>query len=225
MATTCQTLIEAAYARSTANDPGDLSADPELIGVIDRRLKAIYSFAARVNKYYFAKSVPVVGSSGSWAFPSDSESVFYVESTVPAEVHIVPFKDRLSALAPRVYKYGQALKTVGQAGDPANNATLTLFYSYQHPALNPALSASHATNTLEANWPEEFNDLVVFRLCRYLATKDGVREDLGPIVDEEKELTKVFIRHLQNYNNGVKGRFAHDLELISISDTLIGSPE
>ena len=207
MATTCKDIIEAAYARSSFNDPDKLATNAELIGVIDRRMKQLYSIVADHNPLYFGATQTVVGSSGTWARPADAELVFRIETQAGEEVHIVPFEDRSAEMPPRVYEFGQKYYSVGQSGDPQPTDQLKFYYSKRHPSLDPTKPPSDAANTLDATWPEQFNDLVVLHVAKYLATKDGRPEEVALLTQEEQLLMAVFIDHLRHENYGVKTRW------------------
>lgn len=234
MTTTARTLIDAAYASSAANDPNKLATDTELIGVIDRRLKQVYSFAARQNPFYFGGSISVIPDGTKWVRPATAELMFHVEAdgaagtgadrkitTVGLEVSIVPFEDRQAEMAPRVFPFGRAYLTVGLAAtDPSasvNGDKLKFFFSRRHADLNPALPATDAANTLEADWPEQFNDLIVLRIARYLSLKDIARStpELTALNDEVKDLFELFRLHLEHENYGMKARWGQVSRVVS----------
>jgi hypothetical protein len=207
MATSSKTLIDAAFARSTFNDPGKLANDPELIAVIDRRVKQLYSLASGINPTFFGDQDDVTGVGGAFAIPTDAEMVLRIEEADGTEVNIVPFEDRTNDLAPRVYQFGSSYYTVGAAGDPGDTDTLTFFFSKRHPDLNPTLAAAHATNNLDASWPQSFNDLIVLHLSKYLAVKDSRSEEVPQLEKEETALLQVFVDHIANSNYGMKSRW------------------
>lgn len=234
MTTTARTLIDAAYSRSAANDPNKLATDTELIAVIDRRLKQIYSFAARQNPFYFGQSTSVTGDATKWVRPTAAELVFKVEADGPAgtgvdrkittvglEVSLVPFEDREAEMAPRIYPLGRAYYSVGIAAtDPSasiNGDKLKIFYSRRHADLNPALPATDAANTLEADWPEQFSDLIVIHLSKYLNIKDIARSpaEFQALDAEEKGLFGVFAQHLEHENYATKSRWGQTSRVVS----------
>lgn len=234
MTTTAKALRDAAYSRSAANDPDKLATDFELIGVIDRRLKQIYSFAARNNPFYFGQGTSVTGDATKWPRPTAAELVFKVEAdgpagtgvdrkitTVGAEVSIVPFEDREAEMAPRVYPLGRAYYSVGIAAtDPSasvNGDKLKFYYSRRHADLNPALPPTDAANTLDADWPEQFNDLIVLHLAKYLNVKDVARSapEFTALDAEEKALFGVFAQHLEHENYGMKARWGQVSRVVS----------
>jgi hypothetical protein len=214
MSTTAKQIIEAAYSRSTFNDPDKLATNAELIGVIDRRLKQLYSIAARANPTYFGKSADVVGVASAYARPTDAELVMRIEGSVGTvtdgtEVSIVPFEDRNAEMAPVVYLFGSNYISPGGSGNPAATDTLTFSYSKRHPNLDTTLASDHSTNTLDSSWPEQFNDLLVLHVAKYLAAKDNRTTEISVLAAEEAALMEVFLRHLGHVNYGMKARWGH----------------
>jgi hypothetical protein len=218
MATTARDIINAAYSRSTFNDPDKLATESELIGVIDRRMKQLYSIVARHNPLYFGASLaqPYSAPAGGWPRPADAELVVRISNPGGGEVHIVPFDDREAEMAPRVYQFGQVYRSVGATGDPANSGSLTFFYSKRHKDLVSSESATTTNNTLEASWPEQFNDLIVLHVARYLSTKDQRVEEVQVLMAEAAELMEVFLRHLAHENYGMKSRWGQRARLVSL---------
>lgn len=226
MATTLKDLIEAAYSRSTFNDPDKLATDYELIGVVDRRIKALYALAARHNPYYFGKKSAAVTYDGGvtgWPRPGDAELVAHVESggavggavAANKEISITSFEDREGEMPPRVYQFGTAYYTVGAAGDPNSTDTMVFFYSRRHKDLSPNQATDSTANTLETDWPEQFNDLIVLHVAKYLATKDGRSEEVQLLSVEEQSLLQTFIMHLEHVNYGVKSRWGQRARVVS----------
>jgi hypothetical protein len=219
MATTAKQIIEAAYARSTFNDPDKLATNSELIAVIDRRLKQLYSVASRANPAYFGTSANATGVASAYTRPTDAELVMRVEgvSGVVAsgtEISIVPFEDRNAEMAPVVYLFGSSYISPGGAGNPAATDTIKFYYSKRHPNLDPTLASDHATNTLDTSWPEQFNDLLVLHVAKYLATKDNRTAEIQVLNGEEAALIEVFMRHLGHVNYGMKSRWGHRARVV-----------
>lgn len=202
----CRMIIDAAFGRSEFFDRGVTAKDPELIGVIDRWARAFYAKAAQVDPTFFGDEDDVTGVSGVWTRPSTAEAVYYVETAAGVEVHIVPFKEREDELAPRVYRYGLNYRTVGLSGDPGVADVLTFYFSKKHPDMDRTLSAAHATNQLDSTFPDEFFDLPVARVARYLASKVERQALADEFEAEEKELQATFELHLQNQSVGVHSR-------------------
>jgi hypothetical protein len=215
MSINCKQIIEAAYSRSTFNDPGKIATDKELIGVIDRYMRALYAQVARVNPDYFGDSAAVAGSSGTWARPAAAEVITRVETAGNSEVNITPFKDRQAEVAPRIYRYGPSYRTVGLTGDPGASDTLTFFFSKKHPNLDPTLAADNVANQLDATFPSQFFDLPVIRVGRYLAVKDGRGGEVQMMDSEEASLMQILQLHLENQDAGMVSRFRQKPRLVA----------
>lgn len=218
MPTTAKAIIDAAYARSTFNEPDKLATNSELIGVIDRRLKQLYSLAARNNPLYFGKRLPVTYDAGvqGWPRPNDAEmvvSLYY--SATGDEVHIVPFDDRIAEMPPRVYEFGKVYFSVGTPSDPTAES-IDFFYSKRHPDLDASQPATAAVNTVDSSWPEQFNDLMVLHVARYLSIKDQREGEVQILAAEEAALLEVFFRHLAHENYGMKARWGQRARLVSL---------
>lgn len=210
MATTALTIIEAAYARSTFNDPDKLATPLELVAVLDRRVKNLFSHAARINPFYFATTTTKTYSAPGWARPSDAEMIIKVENNSSgAEINVVPFEDKQADFAPRVYELGQVYRTVGLTDDPTTGDTLKFYYAKRPDSLTVASS------TIDALWPEQFNDLLVLHIAKYLATKDARPEDVALLAAEEAALLETFSRHLAHENYAMKARFGHRARMVA----------
>lgn len=203
----CKQIIEAAYSRSTFNDPGKIATDKELIGVIDRYMRRLYAEVAKANPDYFGDSLAVTGVGGAWTRPATAEVITEVRNATGGEVNITPFKDREAEVAPRIYRFGQTYRTVGLTGDPAVTDVLTFYFSKKHPNLNVDLAADNAANELDETFPEQFFDLPVIRVGRYLARKDGRGDEEQSMIREEQELMEIFYLHLENQDAGMVSRF------------------
>lgn len=173
MSTTAKDIIEAAYARRTANHPEKLATKSELISVLSRFLQRISADVAKVNPWYFSTQEDVTGSSGVWDRPASAVVVMHVENASGTEVSIVPFRQRDAEMAPRIYPLGRTFKTVGEASDPSGSDVLTFTFSERLDALDSTAQWDAAANTLADTWPEHHNDLLADHLAAYLAIKDG----------------------------------------------------
>lgn len=223
MATTCKQIIEAAYARRTANDPDRLATKAELVALIDRLVKAVYARVGKVNRRYFGATADVVGDGTKWARPSDATAVLWVESAGPAgsgsnanltpgaRVHITPFSDRDAEMSPKIYPFGSFYFSAGGAEDPdptADGDKLRFYYAQRHPDLDPMQEPDAAANTLSASWPEHYNDLLVSRVARYLATKDGRGSDeIAHLNAEYEELLALLLDEVKQDNDRISQRW------------------
>lgn len=202
MSATAQQLIEAAYARSTANDAGKLATDAELIGQLDRtyqRLYALLAVAAGDNALTSVALSPS-GSPASAALPTDVIDVVRVErASDGAKVNLIPAaeKDRAWHLAPAVYRQGQSLISRGKTGDPVGGTALTAY------VLDAPASLTSLNSTLDPRWPHRFDSLLVLDLALYLADKDDARNpaDYQELRGDFKDEMAVFDALVGNSNS------------------------
>lgn len=211
----CRMIIDAANARSTFNDPGASSTDKELIGVVDRFMRLLYAETAREDPTFFGGSELVTGVAGVWARPTDAEIVYLILNGSDAKVSVVPFDRKEEEVAPRLYRYGSNYYTVGLTGDPGVTDQLTFYFSIKHPNLDNTLAADHATNQLDSTFPDQFFDLPVAHVARYLAVKENRGSEVGAIDIEITELKNLWRLHVESQNIGVKSRFGRSPGLIS----------
>lgn len=190
MATTVRQIIDAAYATSKKNQPGAIASETgELLEMVNRSLRGFFAEGARHNRKFFGRRIEVefnAGASGGWQRPEGAESVVRIEagddvkdgagSTISAGTQIVevPFDQRNAEPGkPCIYSYGQVYYSAGNERDPAEGDLI--FFCSMRPALLTALEG--VEGTLDPLWPEQFNQLLILDVARYLAVKDGGRED------------------------------------------------
>lgn len=172
--TIAQEWIEAAYARSSANDAGKLASDAELVGHVSRVLARLFVLFARARPDE-AQSVLVLGVNGSPATaPIGVEliDVRRVQTAAGAKVHVIPAteQDRAWHIAPSVMRVGGTLVSRGKVGDPIAGDTLTL-YVLDQPAPLVGL-----TSVIDPRFPQRHYQLPIDLLALYLDTKDTGRE-------------------------------------------------
>lgn len=177
MPASAQQLIEAAYSRSTANDPGKLAVDGELLGVLNRIYQLLYALKAVSSPaaHTAVTNLVLVASAGS--IPTDAIDIRRVEGvsgTVAAgtKINVIPAeeKDRSWHLAPRMYRQGNSLISIAGVGDPGATDTVKLFY------LDAPATLSALATTLDARYPVRFEELLIVELAMYLSTKDINRD-------------------------------------------------
>lgn len=174
---TAQEWIEAAYARSTANDPGKLAVDAELLGHLDRFYQRIYPL--------FAKARPdEAGTRGTWVMsgtpaaftiPVETFAITSLHLASGGQVHLIPVheKERRWHIAPAVMRVGAQLVSRAMTGDPVNGTSLSVVY-LDPPAPLVALNA-----TVDTRFPTRHHQLCVDALALYLDTKDAGRDPAG----------------------------------------------
>lgn len=196
--TTVQQLIEAGYARSTANDPGKLGGDLELIAFLNRRYQLRFALLASASgDNMLAKtSLALAGAPAALVLPGDLIDLIRVENTAGAKVHVIPAdeKGRSWHLTPAVYRQGLSLVSLMRSGDPGIASALTLFYLDAPTALTLLASA------LDARYPARWEGLLINDLALYLSTKDEGRSE-----GEYKELATEIAKDEQAFNLLVYG--------------------
>jgi len=206
--TTVQDILYAAYSRSTQNNPGTIATEStELLSVVQRAIDGAYAFAARINPTFFADTADVVGVGSVWARPELAESIFLIEESDGTEVAVVPYNDRgAEALKPSVYEFGQNFYAAGNvAVDPGATDTLT-FYFASRPA-----TLTDLTDTLDALWREQFNELLVTEVAIYLAVKDGAGQsrqtELQALIGERNRWANRMAAHLEHATANLRRRW------------------
>ena len=204
MASTCQQIIDRAFAKSAAARPNTQTAPQQLIDRVGQCLRECFQVLSRenINLVGVVATVPFNGT--GWTRPADCMRVILVQAalgtiaspTIPVgtEIIVVPFDDLLiSSGVPCVTELGQAFIPTGQAIDPSGG-TITLTYA-RAPVL-PVL----ASDLIDPFFPTMFDDFLQYDLAAYLAVQDKRTEDeqtflgmksgvLGQITDWAKEQT------------------------------------
>jgi len=172
MPTSVQQLIEAAYARSSANDPGKLAEDLELIGFTNRLYQAMYAAMAAASPEQFLTRVSVTLAGGVGGLPDETIDVRRVQSASGLRVNISPIEelDRLWQFAPVVFQEGNNLVSRGGVGDPGPADVLTAWVVAPPPTLDDL------ADLLDLKFATRFVELLVLEIAIYLDTKDEGRD-------------------------------------------------
>lgn len=173
MPSNVQSLIEAGYAHSSANDPGKLGVDLELINVLNRAYQSRYAlWALKTGDASIAlTTLTFAGVPASVALPVDIIDIARIETTTGGKVNLVPSteKDRAYHLSPSVLRQGLSLVTRGQPSDPVAGTTITLYYD------DSPVPLTTLAQTLDPRYPARFEALLILRVALYLDSKDEGR--------------------------------------------------
>lgn len=174
MATTVQVLIEGGYNRSTANDPGKLAVDDELIAHVNRVYQRAWALVARARPDEFGVDVDLTALSGTppaTALPANTIAVVDLRDADGAVVNVIPVTERtrLWHQPPCVYRLGASLVTRNQANDPIAGDVLTLTH------LDAPTALTALASTLDTRWPVRHDQLLVDWIAVYLSVKDDGR--------------------------------------------------
>lgn len=174
MATTVQQLVEGAYSRSTANDPGKLATDGELIGVANRLFQAYFALAAAASPERFVSktTVTLAGSPPTATAPLEVIDIRRVESAAAVKINVIPLeeKDRGWHLAPAIFRQGSSIVSRAGSGDPVATDVLTLW------VLDAPATLAALTDSIDARFPTRNVELIIVELAMYLSTKDADRD-------------------------------------------------
>lgn len=173
MSSSVQQLIEAGYVRSTANDPGKLSSDQELIAYLNRCYQTLYAIMAVSIKDAANTFVTLTfaGSPATASIPTEAIDLERLETLAGENAYLIPVdeKDRGWHIPPSVYRKGNLLVSRGLTGDPVGGTQLRLHYK-DNPAQLTALN-----DTLDARFPFRYENILVLDLALYLSIKDEGR--------------------------------------------------
>jgi hypothetical protein len=193
MTISVQTILDAAYARSLANDPGKLAQDLELIGVLDRRYQFMWALlAAKYPDAMAARAAltALAGAPPATDVPAGVLNILRLENATGKKVWLVPIQDRGKkyVLTPAVYRLGNTLVTLGRAGDPVATDVLTSWHN-DSPAALTAIG-----NSLDTRFHDRWAELLIVMLALYLAVKDETRrpEEVKALAAEFDQLHKIF---------------------------------
>ena len=192
--TTPRDILEAAYATSLQNQPGIIAEEEsELLAVVNRKLKAIYTMSIGVDPTYFADSLSVAEASGEWIEPEAAASIFYMEQDSDG-AEVVPVLIEEQDADPTklaVYAVGRTLYA-SATNPPTGN--VTLYYTVE-----PA-DAADLNTALDATWDEAHNELLIAEVALFLAVKDGRPEEYeGLVLDRNLALNRMLAKLVSHY--------------------------
>lgn len=202
--TTVTDILVAALARSQKNRPNAIATNAsELLEVVFRAMRALYALAAEVNPTFFADSDDVAYAAPGWARPPEAENVFRIELD-GTEVAVVPYDDLGAETGmPAVYALGQIYRSAGNADDPTAADTLRIFFS-RLPEKPTSVS-----DTLDAQWPEQFNELLNLEVAIYLALKDGRMDEVQILRPARDGWATLYGKFLEHETSNLRRRFGH----------------
>jgi hypothetical protein len=219
--TTVRDILTAAYNRSTKNKPGTIATEStELVQVVLRRQRFYYALAPRINYTYYAGFADVTADRESggpinegWPRPQEAEAVFRLEWThettgpvvqaARTEIKIVGCDDPGAEQGmPAVFRIGQTYFPAGNALDPTGGM-IRMFFS-RRPT-----DPKQLTDKLDPQWTEQFNELLILDVARYLAKKDGRTSEATDFQDERKEVLLDWAMFLEHCDVNEVRRFAN----------------
>lgn len=178
---TCQQIIDRAFAKSAAARPNTQTSPTQLVDRIGQCLREAFQVMSRENNTLTGVMLSVPFNGTGWPRPVDCVRVLMLRADVgtvanPAipfltEIPVVPFDDQQIAVgSPCLTELGQAFVPTGQAIDPAGG-TITIIY-----ARAPILP-TQTTDAIDPLFPPSFDDFLQYDLAAFLAIQDKRTED------------------------------------------------
>lgn len=200
-----QSLVIAAVARSTKNREGAIvDVGGEMLALCTRSLRGFFAVAGKVNPDFFGTTATVAysGPVTGWPQPSDLVTMTRIEMADGTEVDVFDKGSRGMAIEgePAVYRLGQVYKLAGGSSGPTTSDSLKFWYA------RTCEIPSAITDEIDAEWPEDHNDLLVVDIALYLAKKDGRGDDVATLRPEWEWLFTQWVDRLRT-SDAVTGRF------------------
>jgi hypothetical protein len=174
MTTTVQQIIEGAYAKSTANDPGRLATDAELLTRLARTYALMTALLARQrpDEWTSTTSVTLAGADVGFDVPADTIEIRRIQNAQGKQVHLIPSneRERTTHIAPSMFQQGQRVSSRLLGGDPAAADVLSVLW------LAPATGLTTLAQTIDPRFPLRHVEVLVGDLALYLDTKDDERD-------------------------------------------------
>ena len=217
--TTPRDIIVSAYAKSMKNKPGTIATEStELLQLVIRSLRGLYSVAARVNPTFFAEDADITLAAGAWARPETAESIYRLERVAGTvggtgsdgdEIAVVPFDDKKAEEGmPAVYEFAQEFKTAGNAPDPTSGDIK--FYYAKRPTDPANLDAA-----IDAQWQESYDELLILETAIYLAMKDTRGEEVKDLKGARDVWAQLYIAFLEHSTANMRARFGQEHKFIT----------
>lgn len=199
MATTPRDIIVAAYATNAANQPGAITTDEtELLDLVNRLVRALFSEAASINPTYFGKRATVNAATpnAGWPVPADAEAVFRVETPGGVNVWVVPYDDR--ALDPdriTVFFLGRRYWPAGNVND-VTSGDLVFWYARQ------PVDAATIDSVIDPDFPDGMVGVLIGLVALYLDIKDRRLQDAEAQQGVREQWLGIWREHVLHLNAG-----------------------
>lgn len=192
--TIAQDLIEAAYDRSTANDPGKLAQDAELLGHLNRTWLRYYALLmrARPNLGTTRTFLTLLGNPATAVMSPAPIELRHVFNADEKEVNVIDNTERelTTHFAPCIYREGARLTSRAHGGDPISCDILEL------TVIDTPLSLTALNTALDPRFPERHHQLLIDSLAIYLDVKDEDRD-----ADKHGQLVEEYTKALGAFAN------------------------
>lgn len=206
MSTTCNDIVARAQAFNTLNQ-GLTSDSVEMLSRIRADQQALFTGVAGLTRDYFQITAPLTSTGGASGRQFDlstlsppNERVLLLTLGDGRDCNEVDVLDIDAELAPRYVARGKTLVEVSNDWGASGAKTATLTYVYGASSIDPSGSLTQAVSV-----PDEWIDLLVLPLAKYLASKDPGRDpnEITNLAAMQDEREQQFVSFLTNYS-GIK---------------------
>jgi hypothetical protein len=219
---TAQEIIDQGFSHSSKmieDEIIEVTGGDEALLIVQTALKGVFTYAARVNPFFWGARSVIPASSGAWPRPTDAELVFRLEMEDGTEVIAVDLDDQEAADGePGVFRLGQAWYSVDEALLDSTADPLVVFYA-QRLALPGSLGA-----VIDTRWPTWFDNLLSAEFAAWALLKDGRTEEAQAIISVYRDpwlaRLEAFLQHEQI---GMRRRFARELGQLTLPTHLLAA--
>lgn len=206
MSTTCSDIVARAQSFNTLNQ-GLTSDSTEMLSRIRADQQALFTGVAGLTRDYFQTTASLSSTGGASgrqfdlsALSPPNERVLLLTLGDGRDCSEVDILDIDAELAPRYIARGTKLVEVSNDWGASGSKTATLTYVYGAAAISISGSLSQTVSI-----PDEWTDLLVLPLAKYLAQKDPGRDpnEIVNLAAMQDEREQQFVSFLTSYS-GIK---------------------
>lgn len=208
---TAQSVIDQGFAKSSAARPETLNTPSELIDRMNQCLREAFNVWSRENPTVLGVRTLVSFDGTGWPRPANCQRVIDVQAsggtianppiTPGLSVNVVPFDDQLfCAGSPSLTELGQSFVPVGQGMDPTGGSLAVIF------ARTPTRVVTTG-DTIDALFPDQFQDFLNYDMAAYLAEKDQREADQSTFLTMKNGILSLMIDWCQQQTYSVQQRF------------------
>lgn len=208
---TAQSVVDQGFAKSSAARPETLNTPTELVDRINQCLREAFNVMSREQPALVGVRASVAFDGTGWPRPSNCQRVLGVFASaatianpvIPTgqELNVVPFDDQLFCVgSPSLTELGQSFVPVGQLMDPTGGSVAIIY------ARTPVVVVT-TDDTIDALFPDQFQDFLNYDMAAYLAEKDQREQDQQTFLTMKNGILSLMIDWCQQQTYSVQQRF------------------
>jgi hypothetical protein len=174
---TAQDYINKAIARSYRNRGEVLAPEgAEMLVQLGDLFVEYYLFATGLNPAVFATTTALSWNGTGWDIPANCDTMIQLRTQAGTPITVVAV-DNLDAepTRPCVYRLGRHYFPAGLPSDPGATGIVAFYTLIPEPFASLAASPG-------AEWPAQYDTMVVVDLAMWLAAKDGRTDDVAEML-------------------------------------------